>query len=214
MCIRDRVNYDHPDSLDVDLFIEDIRMLRRGFDISSPVYDFATHTRSDKITEISPSEVILIDGILLLAFSEICDLLDLKLFVSAPEDIRLERRILRDVAERGRTAQQAHTQFLETVQPMHAQFVEPSKENADLILDGVGDINKMAKTVESEIANSLTNVQKNNTDVEIGSYPFFRLGKIGVSVVIRSSKKNNLQSCHKDIIRVIKNKKINIIKGV
>ena len=153
LSLRERalVNYDHPDSLDVDLFIEDIRMLRRGFDISSPVYDFATHTRSDKITEISPSEVILIDGILLLAFSEICDLLDLKLFVSAPEDIRLERRIFRDVAERGRTAQQAHTQFLETVQPMHAQFVEPSKENADLILDGVGDINKMVETVESQI---------------------------------------------------------------
>ena len=110
------------------------------------------HTlEATKLLKISPSEVILIDGILLLAFSEICDLLDLKLFVSAPEDIRLERRILRDVAERGRTAQQAHTQFLETVQPMHAQFVEPSRENADLILDGVGDINKMAKTVESQI---------------------------------------------------------------
>ena len=151
---RALVNYDHPDSLDVDLFIDDIRMLRRGFDISSPVYDFATHTRSEKITEISMSEIILIDGILLLAFSEICDLLDLKIFVSAPKDIRLERRILRDVAERGRTAQQAHTQFLETVQPMHAQFVEPSKKNADLILDGVGDVKEMAQTIESKI-NSL-----------------------------------------------------------
>ena len=151
---RALVNYDHPDSLDVDLFIDDIRMLRRGFDISSPVYDFATHTRSEKIAEISMSEIILIDGILLLAFSEICDLLDLKIFVSAPKDIRLERRILRDVAERGRTAQQAHTQFLETVQPMHAQFVEPSKKNADLILDGVGDIKEMAQTIESKI-NSL-----------------------------------------------------------
>ncbi len=151
---RALVNYDHPDSLDVDLFIDDIRMLRRGFDISSPVYDFATHTRSEKIAEISMSEIILIDGILLLAFSEICDLLDLKIFVSAPKDIRLERRILRDVAERGRTAQQAHTQFLETVQPMHAQFVEPSKKNADLILDGVGDVKEMAQTIESKI-NSL-----------------------------------------------------------
>ena len=151
---RALVNYDHPDSLDVDLFIDDIRMLRRGFDISSPVYDFATHTRSEKITEISISEIILIDGILLLAFPEICDLLDLKIFVSAPKDIRLERRILRDVAERGRTAQQAHTQFLETVQPMHAQFVEPSKKNADLILDGVGDVKEMAQTIESKI-NSL-----------------------------------------------------------
>ena len=151
---RALVNYDHPDSLDVDLFIDDVRMLRRGFDISSPVYDFATHTRSEKIAEISMSEIILIDGILLLAFSEICDLLDLKIFVSAPKDIRLERRILRDVAERGRTAQQAHTQFLETVQPMHAQFVEPSKKNADLILDGVGDVKEMAQTIESKI-NSL-----------------------------------------------------------
>ncbi len=148
---RALVNYDHPDSLDVDLFIDDLRMLRRGFDISSPVYDFATHTRSDKVADISPTEVILFDGILLLAFSEISDLLDLKIFVSAPENTRLERRILRDVAERGRTAEQAHTQFLKTVQPMHAQFVEPSKKNADLILDGEGDINEMAKTVENQI---------------------------------------------------------------
>ncbi len=153
LSLNDRalVNYDHPDSLDVGLFIDDIRKLRSGFDISSPIYDFATHTRSDEITELSPTEIILIDGILLLAFSEICDLLNLKIFVSAPEDIRLERRILRDVAERGRTAEQAHTQFLKTVQPMHSQFVEPSKKNADMILDGAGDINEMAKTVKSQI---------------------------------------------------------------
>ena len=148
---RALVNYDHPDSLDVDLFIENLRSLRNDSTISSPVYNFATHTRSDDTSEVSPAEVILVDGILLLSFPEICDLLDISIFVSAPEHVRLERRIVRDVAERGRTSQQAKAQFLKTVQPMHEQFVEPSKQNADLIISGEGDIDKITKDIEHMI---------------------------------------------------------------
>ena len=148
---RALVNYDHPDSLDVDLFIENLRSLRNDSTISSPVYNFATHTRSDDTSEVSPAEVILVDGILLLSFPEICDLLDISIFVSAPEHVRLERRIVRDVAERGRTSQQAKAQFLKTVQPMHEQFVEPSKQNADLIISGEGDIDEMTRKIEHMI---------------------------------------------------------------
>ena len=148
---RALVNYDHPDSLDVDLFIENLRSLRNDFTISSPVYNFATHTRSNNTSEVTPAEVMLIDGILLLSFPEICDLLDISIFVSAPEHVRLERRIIRDVAERGRTSQQAKAQFLKTVQPMHEQFVEPSKQNADLIISGEGDIDEMTRKIEHMI---------------------------------------------------------------
>ena len=148
---RALVNYDHPDSLDVDLFIENLQSLRNDSTISSPVYNFATHTRSDDTSEVSPAEVILVDGILLLSFPEICDLLDISIFVSAPEHVRLERRIVRDVAERGRTSQQAKAQFLKTVQPMHEQFVEPSKQNADLIISGEGDIDGMTRKIQQMI---------------------------------------------------------------
>jgi len=145
------VNYDHPDSLDVDLFINNLRSLRKGSDISSPIYDFATHTRSAETSIVSPTEVVLIDGILLLVFPDICNLLDISIFVSAPEDVRLERRVVRDVAERGRTAEQARAQFLKTVQPMHDQFVEPSKKNADLIISGEANFAEIRIDIEQRI---------------------------------------------------------------
>ena len=133
---RALVNYDHPDSLDVSLFIDDLRDLRSGKIISSPVYDFATHTRNADSIEVMATEVVILDGILLLVFPEICELLDLKVFVDAPEAIRSSRRVIRDEAERGRTAEQAEAQILRTVRPMHAKFVEPSMKKADLVIDG------------------------------------------------------------------------------
>ena len=148
---RALVNYDHPDSLDVDLFIKNLRSMREGFTISSPIYDFATHTRSAERSMVSPTEVVLIDGILLLVFPDICNLLDISVFVSAPENVRLERRVVRDVAERGRTAEQARAQFLRTVQPMHDQFVEPSKKNADLIISGEANFDEIRIDIEQRI---------------------------------------------------------------
>ena len=145
---RALVNYDHPDSLDVSLFIDDLRDLRSGKIISSPVYDFATHTRSTDSIEVMATEIVILDGILLLVFPEICELLDLKVFVDAPEANRSSRRVIRDEAERGRTAEQAEAQILRTVRPMHAKFVDPSMKKADLVIDGEIDPMVSANQIE------------------------------------------------------------------
>ena len=145
---RALVNYDHPDSLDVSLFINDLRNLRSGKEISCPVYDFATHTRSVDSIEVIATEVVILDGILLLVFPEVCELLDLKVFVDAPEATRSSRRVIRDEAERGRTAEQAEAQILRTVKPMHAKFVEPSMKKADLVIDGEIDPIVSANQIE------------------------------------------------------------------
>ena len=133
---RERVNYDHPDSLDVELFVNDIQSLRDGNSIDTPVYDFSTHTRSNESKIVTPADLVVLDGILLLAFPEIIDLLDLAVFIEASEEIRFNRRIPRDIQERGRTAEQSSEQFKKTVQPMHKLFVAPSKSHADLVIDG------------------------------------------------------------------------------
>ena len=133
---RERVNYDHPDSLDVELFVDDIQSLRDGNSIDTPVYDFSTHTRSNESKIVAPADLVVLDGILLLAFPEIIDLLDLAVFIEASEEIRFNRRIPRDIQERGRTAEQSSAQFKETVQPMHKRFVAPSICHADLVIDG------------------------------------------------------------------------------
>ena len=133
---RAQVNYDHPDSLDVELFVSDIQSLRDGSSIDTPIYDFSTHTRSNESKIVAPSDLVVLDGILLLAFPEITNLLDLAVFIEASEEIRFNRRIPRDIQERGRTAEQSSAQFKETVQPMHKRFVAPSICHADLIIDG------------------------------------------------------------------------------
>jgi len=145
---RALVNYDHPDSLDISLFIDDLQNLRSGKVISSPVYDMATHTRSADSVQVAGTDVVIIDGILLLVFPEICELLDLKVFVDAPEVTRSLRRVIRDEAERGRTAEQAKAQFLRTVQPMHVKFVEPSMAKADLVVNGEIDPMILANQIE------------------------------------------------------------------
>tara|TARA_B100001250_G_scaffold234660_1_gene201540 strand:+ start:265 stop:870 length:606 start_codon:yes stop_codon:yes gene_type:complete len=149
---RALVNYDHPDSLDVSLFIDDLRDLRSGKIISSPVYDFATHTRSADSIQVMATDVVILDGILLLVFPEICELLDLKVFVDAPETTRASRRVIRDEAERGRTAEQAKAQILRTVKPMHAKFVEPSMKKADLVIDGEIDPTISANQIEKTLS--------------------------------------------------------------
>ena len=133
---RALVNYDHPDSLDVDLFASDLKALRNGMTVNSPIYDFSTHTRSPEFRKVSPSDLVVLDGILLLAFPEIASLLDLRVFVEATESTRYSRRIPRDVEERGRSAEQSRMQFAEMVQPMHQKYVAPSIDSADLVIDG------------------------------------------------------------------------------
>ena len=132
---RSLVNYDHPDSLDHERFAADVEALRSGESIASPVYDFATHTRTRDVVMIEARPIVIVEGILLLSFTEIADHLDLAVFIDVPEPIRLERRIRRDVAERGREPDDVRRQFAATVAPMHDTFVEPYRHRAHRTVD-------------------------------------------------------------------------------
>jgi len=131
---RNKVNFDHPDSLDTPLLVEHIKQLKDGHTATTPIYDFKTHTRTSKTLDILPQPVILVEGILIFAEGELRDLFDIKIFVDTDADIRFIRRLQRDIAERGRNADSVITQYLSTVRPMHLEFVEPSKRYADVII--------------------------------------------------------------------------------
>ena len=128
------VNWDHPDAFDVELLSTHLAALARGDAVEMPVYEFATHARSEQTRRIAPADVVVIDGILLLADAVVRALCDVKVFVDADPDIRLIRRIRRDTVVRGRTLESVLDQYLTTVQPMHLLFVEPSKRYADVIV--------------------------------------------------------------------------------
>lgn len=128
------LNYDHPDAFDTDLMISHIRALREGRSVECPVYDFTVHNRSDRTVTIYPTKVIIIEGILIFENKFLRDLMDIKIFVDTDADVRILRRILRDVKERGRSLDSVVSQYLTTVKPMHEQFVEPSKRAADIIV--------------------------------------------------------------------------------
>ena len=137
---RAAVNFDHPDSLDEVLLIEHLDGLLAGRPVDVPVYDFATHTRTGRTRRVEPRPVVVVDGILVLAVPALRSRLDLAVFVDAPAEVRLARRMYRDVRERGRTTASVRAQFEATVAPMHEAFVDPSAEHADLRLDGTGDL--------------------------------------------------------------------------
>jgi len=131
---RRKINYDHPFSLDNDLFYEDLKKLISGKSIEKPIYDFVELNRLKKRELIHPAEIIILEGILILEDERIRSLADIKIYVEADEDVRLIRRIRRDTKERGRSLEQILTQYLETVKPMHYAFVKPSKRYADIII--------------------------------------------------------------------------------
>ncbi len=131
---RAKINYDHPNAFETELLIEDIKRLKRGECINHPTYDFSNHRRSDVVEHCEPREIIIVEGILLFENRELVDLFDVKLFVDTDADVRIVRRILRDVEERGRNLDSVVTQYLNTVKPMHERFVEPSKRVADVII--------------------------------------------------------------------------------
>ncbi len=133
------VNWDHPDAFDVELLTAHLAALARGERVEMPVYEFASHSRSARTQRIEPADVVVIDGILLLSDPAVRELCDVKVFVDADADIRLIRRIRRDTAARGRTLESVLDQYLTTVQPMHLQFVEPSKRYADVIVPRGGN---------------------------------------------------------------------------
>ena len=131
---RCRLNYDEPAALETDLMARHLDILRRGGEIDCPVYDFTVHNRSDETIRISPEKVIIVEGILIFENKELRDLMDIKVFVDTDADVRLCRRIVRDVRERGRTLESVVDQYQTTVKPMHEQYVEPSKKFADIII--------------------------------------------------------------------------------
>src|SRR5215203_842828 len=131
---RKRVNWDHPEAFDMELLVAQVRDLCAGRSIDKPVYDFVSHTRSARTQRVDPADVLVLDGILLFVDALLRSLCDVKVFVDADADIRLIRRLKRDVQKRGRTLDEVMTQYLETVHPMHLQFVEPSKRYADVIV--------------------------------------------------------------------------------
>ena len=136
---RARINFDHPDSLDNDLFVEHLDALRAGRPVEKPRYDFARHARETDTDRVEPAAVVVVEGILVLALPAIRARLDVKLFVDTDSDIRLMRRIRRDIEQRGRTFAQVRQQYYETVRPMHLAFVEPSKRFADIIIPEGGE---------------------------------------------------------------------------
>jgi uridine kinase len=140
---RAQINFDHPDSLDTDLFIEHIRALQRGESIEMPIYDFATHTRTGEVRVVQPQRVILVEGILIFIEPRLRDLFDVRIFVETDDDVRFIRRLQRDITERGRTVESVVKQWMKTVRPMHLEFVEPSKRYAHVIIPE-GGLNRVA----------------------------------------------------------------------
>lgn len=136
---REQLNYDHPDSLETRLLVEHLRVLRAGRAVDVPVYDFKTHSRLPARRRVEPAPFVVVEGILLFVEPELRDLLDIKIFVDTDADIRVLRRIRRDLEQRGRTFQSVREQYYKTVRPMHLQFVEPSKRWADLIIPEGGE---------------------------------------------------------------------------
>lgn len=151
---RMAVNYDHPDSLEVGLYARDLDQLRSGSDIAAPVYDFATHTRSTEVHHVSAKPVVVTEGILLLALTEVLPRYDLKVFIDVPADLRLERRLRRDAVERGRDPDDIRRQWNEFVAPMHDELVEPSMAHADRIVDTDEDLDLVA----DELAERLSDI--------------------------------------------------------
>lgn len=136
---RTQINFDHPDALETDLLVQHLQALSRGRTVLIPTYDFATHSRSYRTLELCPRPIIIVEGILVLVEQILRDALNLKIFVDTPPDIRLIRRINRDVEKRGRTPKSVILQYLETVRPMHDAYVESSRKYADLIVCGDRD---------------------------------------------------------------------------
>lgn len=131
---RKTVNYDHPDSIDNELFLKHVNKLLKGEEINKPIYDFNTYSRLEKTEKITPKKVIILEGILVLTDKRIRELADIKLYVDLDSDMRFIRRMERDIKERGRTVESVVDQYLKTVKPMYHQFVEPTKRYADVII--------------------------------------------------------------------------------
>ncbi len=151
-----RHNYDHPDALDSGLLCEHLDLLLAGHSAELPLYDFATHTRQLETERVAPARVVLVEGILVLADARLARRFHLSVYVHAPDDIRLMRRIRRDAVERARSVASVLNQYEATVRPMHVQFVAPSRQRAKLVLDGeapmAGEVDQLAKAIRDRLS--------------------------------------------------------------
>ena len=158
---RSRLNYDHPDSFDTDLLIQAVKDLKAGRSVTCPVYDYTIHDRSDQVVVVKPAKVVIVEGILIFQSRELCQQMDIKIYVDTDADVRILRRIVRDVRDRGRSLDSVVNQYLSTVKPMHEQFVEPSKRNADIIIPEGGH-NQVAMEMVMERVRAHIERCKNN----------------------------------------------------
>lgn len=158
MTLEERVqtNYDHPLSMDNELLVKHLKKLILGYSVEKPIYDYTQHTRSDETEKVEPTKIIIVEGLFVLEDIQIRDLLDIKVFVEADDDIRFIRRLLRDTTERGRTIESVITQYTESVKPMHQQFIEPTKKYADIIVPD-GKTNTVAIDLLITKINSILN---------------------------------------------------------
>ena len=157
---RCRINYDEPAALETDLMAYHLDLLRKGETIECPVYDFTQHNRSDETVTVTPKSVIIVEGILIFENEPLRDLMDIKIFVDTDADVRLCRRIKRDVNKRGRTLESVLTQYQETVKPMHEKYVEPSKKYADIVVPEGGKNLVALDMIMGRIARHLEEVEK------------------------------------------------------
>ena len=153
---RCKINYDHPDSLDVDLLIDHLSKLKNGETVFRPTYDFSHHCRTDEWIETKSARVIILEGIMAFQNPQIVDMLDIKIYVDTDADVRIIRRIMRDVNERGRSLESVVKQYLTTVKPMHEHFIEPSKRLADIIVPEGGHNNVAYEMIVNAILKRIT----------------------------------------------------------
>ena len=153
---RLKTNYDHPFAFDTDLFIKDLQKLIQYESIEQPVYDYSKHTRSDQVIHREPKEVIIVEGILILEDKRLSDLMDIKVYVDTDDDIRIIRRIKRDMESRDRTLDSVIHQYLTVVKPMHQQFIEPTKKFADIIIPEGGQNQVAIDLMTTKIASILS----------------------------------------------------------
>ena len=159
---RKAINWDHPDAFDTEMMIEHLRELKAGHAIECPNYDYTNYARCTETTHLEPTKVILVEGILIFENKQLCSLMDIKIFVDTDADVRLIRRIRRDVAKRGRSLDSVLTQYLSTVKPMHEQFVEPSKKTADLVVLEGGQNLVALEMIIDRIQRHIDNESENN----------------------------------------------------
>ena len=157
---RCRINYDEPDAFDTDLMVRHLQMLRRGEPVDCPVYDFSRHNRSDRTLRLVPQRVIIVEGILIFESRELRELMDIRIFVDTDADVRLCRRIWRDVNERGRTLESVLDQYQQTVKPMHERYVEPSRKYANLVVPEGGKNRVALDMIIGRIRRHLDNAEE------------------------------------------------------